>query len=55
MHVQPGVTKLACPLVVGGTMRVRLERGQSAVVDHVTDGFVFDAPPPPYSLNIWPG
>jgi hypothetical protein len=55
VDVQPGVTKLRCPLVVGGTMRVRLERGQSTVMDYVADGFVFNESPPSYNFNAWVG
>jgi len=55
VDVQPGVTKLRCPLVVNGTMRVQLQRGESMVMDYVADGFVFDGSPPSYNFNAWVG
>ena len=55
VDVQPGVTKLRCPLTVGGTMRVQLERGGSTVMDYVAEGFVFNGTPPSYNFNAWVG
>ena len=55
LDVQPGVTKLRCPLVVDGTMRVQLQRGDSTVLDYVADGFVFNGSPPTYNFNAWVG
>ncbi len=55
LDVQPGVTKLRCPLVVNGTMRVQLQRGESTVLDYVADSFVFNGSPPTYNFNAWVG
>jgi hypothetical protein len=55
MDVPAGVTKLRCPLVVGGTIRVQLERGGSTVMDYVADGFVFNGSPPSHNFNVWVG
>jgi hypothetical protein len=55
VDVQPGVTKLRCPLVVGGTMRVQFQRGDSTVMDYVADGFELNGSPPTYNFNAWVG
>lgn len=55
VDVQAGVTKLRCPLVVNGTMRVQLQREESMVMDYVADGFVFNGSPSSYNFNAWVG
>lgn len=55
MKVKQGMTKLSCPLVVGGGMHAMLDRGGERVAEvHTTDSdFCFTDQPTVYNFNVF--